>query len=435
MTYEKKNPGSLLSEFSNLIKQNKEAAKEKQQNRKKDFFKKYNLEEGSINLFDELAKLKKETNEAKNSEPEDLKPLEQKVEDLAIIVEQIAIESEIGVDEIVEETPVVEIKPVDSLIEKSVETITKISENTSLFVTPEVEKTPPNFKEIQNKLTFLEKWIYKISAEGPGSGSYWLNDLGDTYHIGVKNATNNQVLTFDSSIGKWTAKGLGQIANHGAFHSDQDTTLTSTVTNNSTTPLPVESTSGFYTSGYLIIGDEIISYTGVTPTSFTGITRAVSGSNSHQHPAGSPVGTAQTAPAGVPSDVRFDVTNISSGVTLNSSNGALTCVSAGTYNFQFSLQLANFGNSPDDFIVWFLRNDVAVPASASYATVPSIHAGIPGSNIITVNIFHAMNAGDTMRMKFASIGGTSVITSYPPSYHLEGVPQSPGVIFTVNQVA
>jgi hypothetical protein len=205
VTYEKKNPGTLLSEFSNLIKQNKEVAKEKQQNRKKEFFKRYNLEEGSINLFDELAKLKKEIDEAKNSEPEDLKPLEQKVEDLAVVVEQIAIESETLPDIPVEETPPVEIKPIDSLIEKSVNTITKISENTSLLVTPEVEKTPPNFKEIQNKLAFLEKWIYKISAEGPGSGSYWLNDLGDTDHNSVKNAANNQVLTFSSTIGKWIA--------------------------------------------------------------------------------------------------------------------------------------------------------------------------------------------------------------------------------------
>lgn len=219
MTYEKKNPGSLLSEFSNLIKQNKEAAKEKQQNRKKDFFKKYNLEEGSINLFDELAKLKKETNEAKNSEPEDLKPLEQKVEDLAIIVEQIAPELQPAPEEVV--------KPVESLIEKSVNTITKISETTSLFVTPEVNKTPPNFKEIQRKLEYLEKWIYRISAEGPGSGSYWLNDLGDTDHNSVVNAANNQVLTYYSDIDKWiAADAQGGITQFGSFY---DTTTQSVV--------------------------------------------------------------------------------------------------------------------------------------------------------------------------------------------------------------
>ena len=42
-------------------------------------------------------------------------------------------------------------------------------------------------------------------AGGGGSGSYWLYDLGDTDYS-LKNATNGQVLTFDSSIGKWTAQ-------------------------------------------------------------------------------------------------------------------------------------------------------------------------------------------------------------------------------------
>jgi hypothetical protein len=42
-------------------------------------------------------------------------------------------------------------------------------------------------------------------AGGGGSGSYWLYDLGDTDY-NLKNATNGQVLTFDSSIGKWTAQ-------------------------------------------------------------------------------------------------------------------------------------------------------------------------------------------------------------------------------------
>ena len=42
-------------------------------------------------------------------------------------------------------------------------------------------------------------------AGGGGSGSYWLYDLGDTDY-NLKNATNGQVLTYDSSIGKWTAQ-------------------------------------------------------------------------------------------------------------------------------------------------------------------------------------------------------------------------------------
>ena len=147
------------------------------------------------------------------------------------------------------------------------------------------------------------------------------------------------------------------------------------------------------------------------------------------------MGMAQVTPAGAPSNVRMDITDLSNGVTLNSTTGAVTCVYAGTYNFQFSMQVACSGNAPDDIVVWFLHNGVTIPATASYVTIPSIHAGIPGSNIVTVNIFYTMAAGDTMQLNWLSVAGTSVITSYPPGYQGLPIPQAPGVIFTVNQIA
>jgi hypothetical protein len=41
-----------------------------------------------------------------------------------------------------------------------------------------------------------------------------------------------------------------------------------------------------------------------------------------------------------------------------------------------------------------------------------------------------------MRLNWTTLIGTSVITSYPVNYQgLTGIPASPGVIFTVNQIA
>jgi hypothetical protein len=223
---------------------------------------------------------------------------------------------------------------------------------------------------------------------------------------------------------------------YGAFHSDQYTTLTNSINSNSTLPIVVGSTTGFYTSGWLIIDSEIVAYTGVTPTSFTGITRGVAGSNGANHSAGTPLGMAQVTPATVTANVRMDITDFSSGVTLNTVNGEVTCANAGTYNFQFSVQVACAGNAPDDIAIWFVHNNTAVPSSASYVTIPAIHGGIPGAGIVTVNIFYPMSAGDRMRLNWTSILGTSVITSYPPAYQgVNVIPQSPGVIFTVNQIA
>ena len=55
--------------------------------------------------------------------------------------------------------------------------------------------------------------------------------------------------------------------------SDFITTLTAPVTSTDAT-LNVTSTSGWPTAGYLFIGNEVLQYTGVTSTSFTGVTRA-----------------------------------------------------------------------------------------------------------------------------------------------------------------
>jgi hypothetical protein len=195
-----------LSEFTRLIQEGKKAKKEEvrlaKEKKKNEFFEKYNIE-NSINplgFLSELAKLKKEV-EVVEEEPivGEVKSEEEIISEVSELVAEVTLQ---------ETEPVVITEPVDTLISKTVDSITKVAETTSVFTVPPVDKVPPNYKALQNKLEYLEKWVYKISAEGPGSGSYWLNDLGDTDHRSVKNATNNQVLTFDSSIGKWVASSI-----------------------------------------------------------------------------------------------------------------------------------------------------------------------------------------------------------------------------------
>jgi len=72
------------------------------------------------------------------------------------------------------------------------------------------------FYEKFNKLSLdINKKVGRIVGDmgalagSGGSGSYWLNDLGDTDYSGIVNATNNQVLTYDSTLKKWTAKDQG----------------------------------------------------------------------------------------------------------------------------------------------------------------------------------------------------------------------------------
>lgn len=92
------------------------------------------------------------------------------------IVEQI--------EELVEE--VQSIEEIETLVEVApVETIDAIEQLANAmpkqsFQQPEVPKVNPEFKAIADKLKFLEQWVAKISAAGPGGGEVnlrWLDDV------------------------------------------------------------------------------------------------------------------------------------------------------------------------------------------------------------------------------------------------------------------
>jgi hypothetical protein len=253
------------------------------------------------------------------------------------------------------------------------------------------------------------------------------SDVGSFDFVGegvVANATGNAVTV---TVGP----GIAYLYS-GAFIFDSSTTLTAAMNSNSTDPIQVDSTNGFYDSGYIVISTEVIQYTGKTATTFTGITRGQAGSNGANHAIGDGVGQAQVTPAGVIQQVLLDVTDISNNVTLDPATGNVTVGGTGTYNLQFSVQTECFGNAPDDTAVWFVVNGNVVPKSASYGTVQQIHAGVPGRLILTVNIFQTLNAGDVVALQWTTLGGTTTISSVPPVNNT--VPLSPGVIFTVNRI-
>lgn len=225
----------------------------------------------------------------------------------------------------------------------------------------------------------------------------------------------------------------GSISNlfYGSFIFDSETALTSAISNPSTTAaIQVGSTTGFFNSGYIRVGLEIIAYTGKTATTFTGITRGVATSTNSSHPIGTGVSQAQWVAANTPTQVMVDETDLSSGVTL-SGTGDVTIANAGIYNIQFSIQFENFGNDYDDVVVWYKVGGVNVPKSSSYTTISTKHSGTPGATIMTINIFYNCVGGEVVTLHWQSKNGTSAITSI----HSNGaVPQSPGVILTVNKV-
>jgi hypothetical protein len=218
---------------------------------------------------------------------------------------------------------------------------------------------------------------------------------------------------------------------NGAFYQDGYTTLTANMTNNGTTPIQVTSTDGFISSGGLIIGSELITYTGKTSTTFTGITRGVYGSTNVAHTAGVSVSEAQTLASSTSSlPLTLLQTTVSNGVSIDPTDKTKIVHSiAGIYNIQFSIQMLTFDGTIDNVTIWFRLNGTDIPYSAGIATVPAIHGGNPGTAIISWNLVQPMNTGDYIQLLFASNTGNTVAATYPPGttpVH----PASPSIIVT-----
>lgn len=218
----------------------------------------------------------------------------------------------------------------------------------------------------------------------------------------------------------------------GAFHQDGSTTLSSGITNVSTTPISVASTSAFPSSGYLLIGSEIIQYTSKTATTFDGtITRGVLGTTATSHSAGDAITEVQAT--GSPTTigtVLFNNTDYSNGVKASSDFSKIYFDKIGVYNIQFSAQLLNFTTSEDNVTLWFTQNGVDIPMSAGIEQVNGKHGSSPGSRIASWNIFAEVNKGDYISMRWASDSGNTVIATYPAGTSPVH-PTSPALIFTV----
>jgi hypothetical protein len=245
----------------------------------------------------------------------------------------------------------------------------------------------------------------------------------------------NQLNNLNSVLIGSTGGAFLQFPN-GAWHQDGYTTLAVSLTNTSTTPIQVASTAGFLSAGALIIGSELIKYTGKTATTFTGITRGAYGSSKASHTAGVYVAEAQPVPSSTTElVVSLTATDTANGIDLDPTDiTKVVAAVAGYYNIQFSAQLLTFDSSIDNVTLWFRQNGVDVPYSAGIVSIPAIHGGKPGAAIVSWNLVMALNAGDYFQLIMASESGNTVAATYPPGtapVH----PASPSIILTATFVS
>ena len=220
---------------------------------------------------------------------------------------------------------------------------------------------------------------------------------------------------------------------YGSFYYDKGTTLTAQLSNIEVTSMSVASTTDFASSGNLYINNEIITYTGKTATTFTGLTRGVAGTSSATHTSGSAVTSAQIAAANTVTTVRINTTDISVGVSVVNDT-KITFAHAGTYNIQISAQLINASNSVDAASIWFSKNGTDIADTCSVVTVPKKDGSTPGAVIVAVNLFVTVAATDYVELRWSTSTGNSVLVTYPSSTTAPVKPASPALIVTATQV-
>ena len=216
------------------------------------------------------------------------------------------------------------------------------------------------------------------------------------------------------------------------------TTLSVGITNVSTTPIQVASTAAFPSSGWLLIGSEIISYTTKTATTFDGtVTRGVLGTTNVAHSAGANITEVQgTGGATSIGQMLFNNTDYSNGVAVDSTDQTkIVLTNSGIYNIQFSAQLLNYTTTEDNVLIWIRKNGSDVAASAGVVEVAPKHGTAPGATISSWNYFLDMVAGDYFQLVWTSDTGNTVVASYPASTVAPVHPLSPGVILTVQFVS
>lgn len=144
--------------------------------------------------------------------------------------------------------------------------------------------------------------------------------------------------------------------------------------------------------------------------------------------------TDQTGSISAGTVVTFNSQDVSDSITLVD-NSKFTVPNTGVYNFQFSAQLKNIGNTQEDVTIWFRKNGTDVTNSATQITVPARKsAGIFGYAVAAWNIFFDLNSADYIQLVWLPTSANITIETLPASLS-PAYPAIPSVIATMNQVS
>ena len=132
--------------------------------------------------------------------------------------------------------------------------------------------------------------------------------------------------------------------------------------------------------------------------------------------------------------ITLNTTDFSSGVTV-ASNSRITVSYAGIYNLQFSVQMQNLDNAPQDIEIWARQNGTDIPNSNSrFGLAARKSVGVPFHIIGSLNLFLDMNAGDYVELVWNTTHLDTNIAAYAAGT-TPTRPAVPSVITTVSFVS
>jgi hypothetical protein len=214
-------------------------------------------------------------------------------------------------------------------------------------------------------------------------------------------------------VGEGAIDGSGVRFPYGAFSDTAYTTLSANI-NNSVTTIPVVSTTNFPTVGQIRIAAEVITYTGITSTSFTGCTRGARGSANAAHSSGVAVTKIQSPVAATAVPMYMNTTDYNNNVTLVDTT-KMTATKAGIYNLQWSGQFNNTDTTEHDASVWLRVNGSNLVGSTGFVAVVGSHGGIDGHGIIGWNYYVQLTAGQYVEIWWSTTNEKLTLECYGTS--------------------
>ena len=137
--------------------------------------------------------------------------------------------------------------------------------------------------------------------------------------------------------------------------------------------------------------------------------------------------TDQTTTVNTATLMALSVTDFSNEVSLQTGS-KITVANAGIYNLQFSVQLQNLDNAPQDVFIWLKQNGTDITGSTGLVGLPARKSvGVPFHDIKGWNYFLSMNANDYVQIYWSTTNVDVTIQTYPAS----GTPTKPSTASVV----